>query len=110
MKSTDPTTPTVPFTSAPSSSGDGVTLEAIMAQFQRIDACLDTLSDELCQVNIHVSHIARRQACLSSFAASPSPSPEASTDEDGDDGADDDDEDKDEDANSTNDDEMMTSQ
>ena len=50
---------TAPSTSAPSSSAGEVTLEAIMAQLMRMDACLDTLSDELCQVNTCVGHIAR---------------------------------------------------
>ena len=35
----------------PSSSAGGVTLEAIMAQLVCKDACLNTLSEELCQVN-----------------------------------------------------------
>ena len=46
-----------PSTSTPSSIG-GMTLEAVMAQPQRMDACLDTLNDELCQVNTHVGRIA----------------------------------------------------
>ena len=33
-------------------------------------------------MNTHIGHIARRQARLSGFVASPSPSPEASEDED----------------------------
>ena len=41
-------TPSAPSTFAPSSSMSGVTLEDIMAQLQRMDARLDTLSDELC--------------------------------------------------------------
>ena len=55
-------TPTLssPSTFAPSSSVGGVTLDAIMTQFQRMDARLDTLTDELCQVNTRVGHIARR--------------------------------------------------
>ena len=66
-----------------------------MAQFQRMDARLDTLSDELCQVNTRVGCIVRRQAHLGGFIASPSPSLEASEDEDVEDGFnDDDDEDK----------------
>jgi len=105
----EPAAPAVPSTSAPSSSNGAVTHEAIMAQLQRMNAHLDTLSDELCQVNNGVSRIARRQACLGSFAASPSPSSEALADEDGDDGADDDDEDEDENASSSSDDEMTTS-
>ena len=46
--------------------------------------CLDTLNDELCQVNTCVSCIARRQARLGDLLESPSPSPEASEDEDND--------------------------
>ena len=55
-----------------------------MAQLQRMDARLDSLTDEMCQVNTHVGCIARRQACLGGFAPSPSPSPKASADEDDD--------------------------
>ena len=65
-----------------------------MAQLQRMDACLDTLSTELYQVNIRVSRIAQRQVIMGDFVpkASPPPSPMASDseDEDGDDGEDDD--------------------
>ena len=43
-----PPTPSTPSTSAPSSSMGGVTLDVIMAQLQRMNARLDTLSDELC--------------------------------------------------------------
>ena len=73
-----------------------------------MDAHLDTLSDELCQVSTYVSHIAWWQACLGGFIESPSPSPEASEDkdDDGDFDNDDDDEDKDEDASFSGDDEM----
>ena len=46
-----------PSTFAPSSLVGGVTLEAIMAQLVRMDARLDTLSDEFCQVNTHVGSI-----------------------------------------------------
>ena len=53
-----PPTPSTPSTFAPSSSAGGVTLDAIMLQLQRMDARLDNLSDELCQVNIRVGHIA----------------------------------------------------
>ena len=49
---------TAPSTSAPSSFAGEVTLEAIMAQLVRMDAHLDTLNDELCQVNTHVGRIA----------------------------------------------------
>ena len=67
-----------------------------MAQLQRIDARLDTLSTELYQVNIYVSHIARRQATIGGFTleASPPPLPVASDfdfeDKDDDDGDDND--------------------
>ena len=47
-----------PSTSAPSSSAIEVTLKAIMAQLMRMDARLDTLSDELYQVNTCVGRIA----------------------------------------------------
>ena len=40
-----------PASNTPSSSAGGVTLEAIMAQLVCMDACLDTLNEELCQVN-----------------------------------------------------------
>ena len=77
-----------------------------------MDACLDTLTIELYQVNSHVSRIAQRQARMGDFAASPSPSPsiEASEDEDADDGFGDDDNDEDEDASSSSVEEMTTSQ
>ena len=66
-----------------------------MAQLQRMDACLDTLSTELYQVNVHVGRIARRQASMGGFAPEPTPSPPPpvafdSKDEDDDDGDDDD--------------------
>ena len=80
-----------------------------MVHLQRMDACLDTLSDELCQVNTRVGRIARWQAHLSGFATSPFPSPEASVNEDGDDGANDDD-DENKDTSSSSDEEMTNSQ
>ena len=46
-----------------------------MVQLQRMDACLDTLSTELYQVNIRVGCIARRQAIIGGFAPKPTPSP-----------------------------------
>ena len=46
-----------PSASAPSSTG-GVTLEAIMAQLMHMDVQLDTLSEELCQVNTRAGRIA----------------------------------------------------
>ena len=47
-RSAAPPIPSTPSTSAPSSSVGGVTLNAIMAQLQHMDARLNTLSDELC--------------------------------------------------------------
>ena len=72
-----------------------------------MDARLDTLSDELCQVNTYVGHIARRQARLGGFVESPSPpvAPEASED---DDNSDNDDDGEDGDASSSSSDEMST--
>ena len=64
----------------------------IMVQLQCMDACLDTLTVELNQVNTHVGRIARWQARLGGFVESPSPPPEASEDDDDSD-YDDDDED-----------------
>ena len=46
-----------------------------MAQLQRIDARLDTLSTELYQVNVRVGCIARQQATMGGFASEPTPSP-----------------------------------
>ena len=83
-----------------------------MAQFQHMDACLDTLSTELYQMNVHVGRIARRQAIMGGFAleATPSPPPPVafdSKDEDDDDSDNDDaSDDSDGDASST--DEMST--
>ena len=83
-----------------------------MAQLQRMDACLNTLSTELYQANVRVGRIARRQAIMGGFApkASPPPPPPVasnSEDEDNDDGDDDDAlDDDDGDASST--DEMST--
>ena len=99
---TDPPTSTIPSTFGPSSSGGGVTLEAITAQFQCMDARLDALSDELCQVNTRVGRIAQRQVHLGGFAASP----EAYKNEDAADG----DKDEDEDTSSSSDKEMTNSQ
>ena len=38
-----------------------------MAQFQRMDARLNTLSDELCQVNTLVGRISQRQVEMGSY-------------------------------------------
>ena len=75
-----------------------------MMQLQRMDACLDTLSTKLYQVNVRVSRIARRQAIMGGFApeTSPPPPPVASDSEDkNDDDGDDDDAFDDGDASST---------
>ena len=84
-----------------------------MAQLQRMDARLDTLSAELHQVIVHVSCIARWQAAMGSFALEPTPSPpypvasDSDAEDDNDDDSDDDDAlDDDGDASSTN--EMST--
>ena len=103
-RSAAPSTPSAPSISDPSSFISDVTLENIMAQLVCMDACLDTLSDKLCQVNTHVS-------CIDGFVASPSPTLEASKDEDNDADADadaSDDNDDDGDASSSNIDEMST--
>ena len=78
-----------------------------MAQLVRMDARLDTLNEELCQVNTHVGHIARRQAVMSGFTVVSSPSLEASKDE-SEDGSDSADDAEDDDDGSPSDDEMST--
>ena len=75
-----------------------------MAQLQHMDARLNTLNDELCQVNTYVGRIAQRWAHLGGFVKPPSLSPKASEDEDDDGDSYDDDED--EDASSLSDNEM----
>ena len=89
------------------SSTGRVTFEAIMAQFVRMDARLDTLNDELCQVNNCVSRIARRQVVMGGFTVAFSPSPSAFEDE-SDDGSSSDGVDEDNGASSPSDDEMST--
>ena len=85
-----------------------------MAQLQRMDTRLDTLSTKLYQVNVHVGRIARRQATMGEFApeATPSPPPPIasdSQDEDDDDGDDDDDDaSDDDDGDASSIDEMST--
>ena len=70
---TTPPTPSAPSTSAPSSSTSEVTLEDIMAQFQHMDAHLDTLSNELCQVNTRIGRIARHQVEMGDYATPSTP-------------------------------------
>ena len=104
LDSAAPPSRSAPSTSAPSSSSGDVTLGDIMAQLERMDARLDTLSTE---VNVRVGRIARRQVSMGGFASeafSPPPPLVASDseDEDDDDGDDDDaSNDADEDASST---------
>ena len=47
-----------------------------------MDARLDTLNDELCQVNTRVGRIARCQAVMGGFVASPPPTLETFDNED----------------------------
>ena len=81
-----------------------------MAQLQHMDARLDTLSTELCQVNVRVGRIARRQVTMGGFAPEPTPSPPhlvaSDSDVEDDDGDNDNTLDDDGDASST--DEMST--
>ena len=99
IKTAAPPASTAPSTSAPSSSVGGVTLEAIMAQLVRMDACLDTLNNELCQLNTYVNHIVQRQAMMGGYTVASSP--KASKDESDGSGSVDD-------AGSPSDDEMST--
>ena len=82
-----------------------------MVQLQCMDACLDTFSMELYQVNVRVNRIAQRQASMGGFAfeatLSP-PSPMASDSEDDDDDDDGDDNDASDDADASSIDEMST--
>ena len=82
-----------------------------MAQLQRMDARLDTLSMELYQVNIHVGRIAWRQASMGGFAfeaSPPLPPPVASDSEDEDDDGGDDYASDDADGDASSIDEMST--
>ena len=84
-----------------------------MAQLQRMDARLDTLSTELYQVNVRVGRIARRQATMGGFAPEPTPSPphlvaSDSDAEDDDDYNGDDDDASDSDGDTSSIDEMST--
>ena len=69
-----------------------------------MDACLYTLSDELCQVNTRVGHIAQRQAVMGGYIMASSP--EAT--EDKSDGSSSDVDAEDDDDSSPSDDEMST--
>ena len=80
-----------------------------MAQLQRMDAHLDTLSIKLYQVNVRVGRIARRQAIMGVFAPEVTLSP-PSVDyySDDDDGDDDDASKDDDDGDASSTDEMFT--
>ena len=79
-----------------------------MAQFQRMDARLDTLSTELYQVNVRVGRTARRQATMGGFALEATPSlPYVDSNSD-DDGDDDDASEDDDDGDASSTDEMST--
>ena len=71
-----------------------------------MDACLDTLSTELYQVNVCVNRIKRRQATIGGFTpkATPSPPPPVASDSD----AKDDDDASDDDGDASSTDEMST--
>ena len=104
METTDLAASAVLSSSAPFTFAAGGTLEANMTQLQCMNAHLDSLTNEMCQVHTRVGHIARRQARLGGFTPSPSPSPKASANEDDDAG-----DDENDDASSSSDDEMTTS-
>ena len=99
-------------TSAPSSSSSDVSLGDIIAQLQRMDTRLDTLSTELYQVNVHVGRIARWQATMGGFAPQVTPSPPppvaSDTEDEDDDDGDDDDASDDDDGDASSTDEMST--
>ena len=75
-----------------------------MAQLVHMDARLDTLSNELCQVNIRVDRIARQQAVMAGYTMASYP--EAS--EDDSDGSNSVDDAEDDDDGSPSDDKMST--
>ena len=77
-----------------------------MAQLVRMDAYLDTLSDELCQVNTHVGCISQRQAVMCGYTMASSPESSEDKSDNGSSGADNADEDDDD--GSPSDDEMST--
>ena len=77
-----------------------------------MDACLDMLSDELCQVNTHIGRIARCQAEMGDYTMPSTPMAFADESDGSDDSDDDDatasDDEDDKDASSPSDDEMST--
>ena len=85
-----------------------------MAQFQHMDARLNTFTTKLHQLNTRVDCIAQRQARLGGFVDSTSPSlspsPEASEDENDEGDFDGNDADEDDGASSSSEEEMPASQ
>ena len=83
-----------------------------MAQLQRMDTRLGTLSTELHQVNVCVGRIARRQATMGGFSpkatASPPPLVASDSEDKDDDDGDDDDTSDDDDGDASSTDEMST--
>ena len=77
-------------------------MEQLQQMHTNFSGHLDTLTDEMCQMNIRVGRIAHRQACMVGLVPSPSPYPEASPDDTINDYEDD--------ADSSSDDEMSTFQ
>ena len=101
-----------PSTSTPSSTMGDVTLGDVMAQLQRMDARLDTLSTRLYQVNVRVGRIARQQVTMGGFAPeatlSPPPSMASNSEDEDADDSDDDDTLDDDDGDASSTDEMFT--
>ena len=83
-----------------------------MAQLQRMDTCLDTISTELSQVNVHVGCITRRQTTMGGFdpraTLSPPPSVASDSEDEDDDDSDDDDTSDDDDGDASSTDKMST--
>ena len=81
-------------------------------QLQRMNTRLNTLSTELYQVNVHVGHIARRQATMGGFSPeatlSPPPSVAFDSEDEDDDDSDDNDASDDDDGDASSTDEMST--
>ena len=79
---------------------------------QHLDACLDTFSMKLYQVNVRVGRIARRQASMGGFAPKATPLPPfpvaSDSEDDDDDDGDDDDASNDADGDASSTDEIST--
>ena len=79
MNATPTSRPSSSFATPFSSSGVEVSLATIMDQFQLMHADfgsrLDHLSNETCQMNTRIGHVARCQSHISSSAPSPSLEP-----------------------------------